>query len=171
LVVRKSTALSLALAALTGCIPLGEQKKGEQDLGDFRFLATAVEDSCLSVRYGNSLTFPANLSRTQETFFFSGPGGVIAGTIVGKTFTVTFGGTETIDAACAVTRDETLSGTLETSSATGTYLIRILPVQGANCLAAVASRQFATLPCAVRYQVSAERTDTPDGGASEDGGM
>jgi hypothetical protein len=163
--------LALALAATAACFPNQGGPKGEQNLGDFSFVAVALEDSCLSSRFGGSMTFQANLSRTKEILFFGGPGGTVRGAITGATFTVTFGGSEEIDRYCTVVREETLSGTLEGSTLTGTFLIRVIPVQGANCLAAVAgaNRQFATLPCFVRYQVNAQRTDTPDAGPPDAG--
>jgi hypothetical protein len=166
--------LACILWAAAACHPNPGGPAGEQNLGDYAFVAVALEDTCLSTRFGGSMTFEANLSRTQEVLFFGGPGGTVRGVMSGQTFTVTFGGSEEIDRFCTVVREETLSGTLQGTTLTGSFLIRVIPVQGANCLAAVAgvNRQFATLPCFVRYQVSGQRTDSPDAadGGSADGG-
>jgi hypothetical protein len=164
----KTSFAALAAIAVGACFPT-DGTRGEEHLGAFSFVATALEDTCLASRFGASLTFPATLSRTREILYFNGPGGTIRGTIAGKVFTVTFGGIEAIDRTCQVSRDETLSGQVETTSVSGSYLIRVIPVQGASCTIAVASRQFATLPCVVRYNVVGERTDAPDGGEADGG--
>jgi hypothetical protein len=166
----KRAALSLALASLTACVPGSTSTQGKDKVGDFTFLANATADTCLSSQLPSSLTFSASLSRTNNVLYFNGPGGTVQGSIVGQNFTVTFSGTSMVDALCSVTRDENLTATLSGSTLSGTYLIRMIPVQGANCIAAVAgaNRQFATLPCSVQYNLVGERTDTPDGGT--DGG-
>jgi hypothetical protein len=163
-------ALVLAIVALA-CVPQNAGL-GEEKIGDFTFVATTVEDVCLSARYPASLTFAASLTRTKDVLFFTGPGGTVRGTLLGRTFTVTYGGPETVDRACTLAREETITGTLDEAgrSMTGSYIARVLPQQGSNCTGLVlgAGRQFATLPCAVRYQLIGQRTDNPDGGM--DGG-
>lgn len=164
-------ALLAAVLASAACLPTNQKTAGEEHLGDFAFVANAVEDSCLSARFGSAITFPATLSRTQSIFFFSGNGGTVTGTIAGKTFSVSFVGAETLDRTCTVQREETFTGTLEADSVTGAYVTRVLPLPDANCAAAVfgPARQFAQLPCAVRYAVVGQRLDTPDGGAGDAG--
>ncbi len=163
-------ALSLAPLWLGACLPQPAVPHGEQSLGTFTFIGQALEDSCLSTRYAGSLTFSATLSYTKDDFYFGGPGGLLHGTIAGQTFSVTFGGTEQIDRLCQITREETLSATITGTTLSGNYLARVIPVAGTNCIAAVVgpARQFATLPCAVRYGITGTRTDSPDGGG--DGG-
>ena len=169
--------VACATAGLAGC-PLDTDQsvtKGTDFLGDYSFVGTATDDTCLSARYGGAIVFDASLSRTKGEFYFSGPGGSLKGVISGKNFTVTYNGSDTIDTLCTVTREETIAGVLDdtTRSLAGTYIARVLPQQGSNCIGAVYGnqRQFAQLPCAVRYQLTAERTDTPDGGTTPDGGI
>lgn len=166
-------ALALLVVASAGCDWLNgaKAKTGDEVLGDFSFIASSTSDTCLSSLYGASLSFSASLSRTKEVLYFVGPGGNIQGSISGKSFTVTTGGVEMLSATCNIGRTETMNASLDDRGAAiaGTYVVRIIPQSGGNCIGAVAAGLFAALPCEVRYTLSGTRTDTPDGGAVDGG--
>jgi hypothetical protein len=184
---------ALSALALAGCAEMfgtDDPHKPGNELGVFHVAAIQQTNSCGAGALGSTASweFDIELARgDQGQLFWSNGAQVIVGQIAGDGRSFTINSVVEVDMRteetlgmppCSLRRDDSATGVLDGEANdvpgfVGSMSFAFSPTVDSECSDLVPPAEqptFVTLPCSMSYQLSASRTEAPEGLGGEGGG-